>query len=370
MDPQTARRPGARPSWCGPLLYTAVASVVLVGVTASGTTHVTAQARGGTGLVSSSASPTAGAQAADASRTPEATVESVATTASPTPTVPAVDRNALLAEAMESVAVEDGARVSVAVLDPESGQSAVYGEGSFDTASIVKVDILAAMLLQAQDAGRELTAAEKSYATAMIKSSDNVSASELWDAIGRAEGLAAANERFGLSGTGGGNGALWGLTQTTTADQLALLEQVFGDESELSEASRAYLRGLMGDIAVGQDWGVSAVGSEQAEGPSDAADGYAGSDGSTASDGSAGSPFALKNGWLPRSQTGLWVINSIGRVTVDGHAYLVAALSQGNSTKAKGISLVEAAARAAVSSLRDAEVQAGRAKSVAVRQRP
>ncbi|MGI5199417.1 serine hydrolase [Streptomyces sp. CA-288835] len=331
MDPQTARRPGARPSWYGPLLYTAVASVVLVGVTASGTTHVKAQARGGTGLVSSSSSPTAGAQAADASsRTPEATVESVATTASPTPTVPAVDRNALLAEAMESVAVEDGARVSVAVLDPESGQRAVYGDGSFDSASIVKVDILAALLLQAQDAGQELTATEKSYATAMIKSSDNVSASELWDAIGRAEGLAAANERFGLSGTEGGDGTLWGLTQTTAADQLALLQQVFGEESVLNEASRVYLRGLMGDIAVGQDWGVSAVGSEP--------------------------QFALKNGWLPRSQTGLWVINSIGRVTVDGHAYLVAALSQGNSTKAKGISLVEAAARAAVSSLRDADV--------------
>ncbi|MFC4467296.1 serine hydrolase [Streptomyces xiangluensis] len=341
MDPQKARRPGARPSWCGPLLHTAVASVVLVGVTASGTTHVKAQAPGGTGLVSSSAAPSAGAQAADVSQSPEATVESVAATASPPPAVPAVDRDALLAKAMESVAVEDGARVSVAVLDPESGQSAVYGDGSFDTASIVKVDILAALLLQAQDEGRELTASEKSYATVMIKNSDNVSASELWDAIGRAGGLAAANERFGLSGTEGGNGALWGLTQTTAADQLTLLGQVFGDESELSEASRAYLRGLMGDIAVGQDWGVSAVGSEQAE---------------NSGDGATGLQFALKNGWLPRSQTGLWVINSIGRVTVDGHAHLVAALSQGNSTKAKGISLVEAAARAAVSSLRDADV--------------
>ncbi|WP_033323437.1 serine hydrolase [Streptomyces yerevanensis] len=343
MDPQRVRRPGARPSWRRPLLYTGVASIVLVGVTASGSSYVRAQAPGG--LVSSSAAPTAGAQAADASRTPEAAVESVAAAVSPTPTpTPAVDRDALLAEAMESVAVEDGAEVSVAVLDPESGESAVYGDGAFDTASIVKVDILAVLLLQAQDAGRELTASEKAYATAMIKNSDNVSASELWDAIGRAEGLAAANERFGLSGTEGGDGALWGLTQTTAVDQLTLLEQVFGDDSELSEASRAYLRGLMGDIAVGQDWGVSAVGSEQAE---DAADGSAGS---------AGSQFALKNGWLPRSQTGLWVINSIGRVTVDGHGYLVAALSQGNSTKAKGISLVETTARAAVSSLRDADV--------------
>lgn len=62
-----------------------------------------------------------------------------------------------------------------------------------------------------------------------------------------------------------------------------------------------------------------------------------------------GSGWALKNGWLPRSTTGLWDVNSIGRITADGHDYLVAALSDGNSTKARGISLVEAAARAAVS---------------------
>jgi hypothetical protein len=72
-----------------------------------------------------------------------------------------VDRDALLAEAVEAVAVEDGAAVSVAVLDVSSGESAVYGDGAFDTASIVKVDILASLLLRAQDAGRGLTAQEK-----------------------------------------------------------------------------------------------------------------------------------------------------------------------------------------------------------------
>jgi hypothetical protein len=36
-------------------------------------------------------------------------------------------------------------------------------------------------------------------------------------------------------------------------------------------------------------------------------------------------------------------------VTVDGRARLVAVVSNGNTTKAKGISLVESAARAAVS---------------------
>ncbi len=66
-----------------------------------------------------------------------------------------------------------------------------------------------------------------------------------------------------------------------------------------------------------------------------------------------GTKWALKNGWLARSTTGLWDINSIGRVTVNGHAYLMAVLSNGNTTKAKGISLVEAAAQAALSAFED-----------------
>lgn len=252
---------------------------------------------------------------------------------------PTVDPDTLLSEAMKRVtaAAEDGAEVSVAVLDVESGDSATYGDGAFDTASIVKVDILATLLLQAQDEKRSLTAQEKRYATAMIEVSDNASASALWTAIGKAAGLAAANKRFGLTDTEGGTGMLWGLTQTTAADQLTLLRQVFaedGESSQLSEANRTYLQGLMGSIAVDQDWGVSA-----------AADG-----------GTSGARFALKNGWLPRTATGLWDINSVGRVTAaDGREFLVAVVSNGNTTKAKGISLVESAARAAVSVFESAD---------------
>jgi hypothetical protein len=64
-----------------------------------------------------------------------------------------------------------------------------------------------------------------------------------------------------------------------------------------------------------------------------------------------GSKWALKNGWLARSTTGLWDVNSIGRVTGDRrrHEYLVAVLSKGSTTQTKGISLIEAAAKAGVS---------------------
>ncbi|MFJ3233135.1 serine hydrolase [Streptomyces sp. NPDC086787] len=224
---------------------------------------------------------------------------------------------------MASVSVPGSAKVSAAVLNLASGESAVHGDAAFETASIVKVDILAALLLQAQDAGRRLTAAEESYARKMIEHSDNASASALWDTVGRAAGLDAANRRFGLTETSGGDGTLWGLTRTTAADQLVLLWQVFGDDSKLSRASRAFLRGLMEDVEAGQRWGVSAV--------------------------HGACRPALKNGWLPRSTTGLWVVNSVGRVTVGDTDHLVAVLSNGSASQAGGISLVESAARAAVS---------------------
>ena len=304
-----------------PLLSLALASVAVVGATAGGTVYVKAQAHSGGGTVSSAATPSV--SPSSATTTQEAAV------AEP------LDFDERLVSAMKSVRVTGEAKVSVAVLDVESGDSAVYGEGAFDTASIVKVDILAALLLRHQEAGTSLSAGEKAYATSMIENSDNASASALWDAIGKGAGLDAANEKLGLTGTEGGDGALWGLTQTTAADQLTLLQQVFGDDSELSPASRSYLQGLMGQIEADQRWGVSA-----------AAD---------------GSGFALKNGWLPRSATGLWDINSVGRVTVDGHAYLVAVLSNGNSTQAEGISLVEAAAKAAVSVFTGADAGASAA---------
>ncbi|MGP9021834.1 serine hydrolase [Streptomyces sp. BR1] len=214
-----------------------------------------------------------------------------------------------------------GGSLSVGVYDLTSGAGAVYGgEGrTYDTASVVKVDILAAVFLRAQDSSRSLSASEWDRAAAMIERSDNDAATALWRLIGGAPGLDAANRRLGLTETTGA--AAWGLTQTTVRDQLALLKAVFGADSALDAGSRGRLATLMSRTVAGQDWGVSA----------------------------AGTAWALKNGWLPRTATGLWVVNSIGRVTApDGRAYLVAVLSDGHATKEAGVSAVEDAARAAV----------------------
>ncbi|MEU8033103.1 serine hydrolase [Streptomyces sp. NPDC049099] len=222
--------------------------------------------------------------------------------------------------------------VTAAVLDLDgAGRTpVVHGKDTaYDTASIVKVDILAALLLQAQDAGRRLTADERGRAEPMIERSDNTAANALWRQIGQAPGLAAANKRLGLTSTTGGPGARWGLTRTTASDQIRLLRAVFdgtpakAGSGGLTTESRAYIRTLMGHVVPEQTWGVSAAGG-------------------------SGSPRALKNGWLQRNTSGLWDVNSVGQVTVKGHRCLVAVLSNGSASMRDGISLVEKTARRAV----------------------
>ncbi|MEU9475928.1 serine hydrolase [Streptomyces sp. NPDC048191] len=233
------------------------------------------------------------------------------------------------AAAASAPAASPHATAAVLDLDGAGRTPVVHGKDSaYDTASIVKVDILAALLLRAQDAGRQLTAGERGHAEPMIERSDNTAANALWRQIGQASGLAAANKRLGLTSTTGGPGVKWGLTRTTATDQIRLLRAVFdGDtksgSSALNADSRSYLRSLMSKVVPEQTWGVSAAGG-------------------------SGTPRALKNGWLQRNTSGLWDVNSVGQVTVKGHRYLVAVLSNGSASMSDGISLVERTARQAV----------------------
>ncbi|MFI0506697.1 serine hydrolase [Streptomyces albogriseolus] len=216
----------------------------------------------------------------------------------------------------------DGPRVSAAALDPASGETYASGEGVFVTASVVKVDILTALLLTARDAGRDLTTAERGLAEAMIVRSDNDAATALWQTVGRAAGLDAANARLGLTRTVAD--VRWGLTRTTAVDRVTLLRRIFTPEGAVLDArARACVRELMERVVPDQAWGVPA-----SAGP--------------------GTRWAVKNGWLPRDATGLWVVNSTGYVTAGGRAYAVAVLSDGHASMAEGVARVEEAAREAV----------------------
>lgn len=310
------------------VVYAALA-VALLAVTVTGDVAVTAGQRStvnrSSGDEGENADPQAGAHESHGSDQPEAKNGSGSgknSQKSPGNS----DPDQALSRSIDRLISSSGSevRLSVSVLDLADGTNASYGEETFDTASIVKVDILATLLLQAQDEGRELTSSERATAEVMIESSDNSAANDLWQAIGGASGLDAANERLGLRHTSGGQDGLWGLTQTTSEDQIALLEAVYGEDSVLEPASQAYIQELMGSVVSGQRWGVSA-----------AADG----------------DYELKNGWLARSQTGYWDINSIGRVAAGGRSYLIAVVSDGHATQSGGIAVVEDAAEAAVSAV-------------------
>lgn len=205
---------------------------------------------------------------------------------------------------------------ALAVVDHRTGQTYTYqGDRPFEMASIVKVSILAALLLQAQDEQRELTDEERSLAGNMIRSSNNEAATALYERIGEVRGLTEANQRFGLRNTKADPS--WGLTRTTAADQARLLTAVLNPKGPLNAESLAFLRELMGSVAPAQRWGVSAAakGAERT---------------------------VLKNGWLPRStENNRYIINSLGRITGDRSDASVVVLSHGHPTFQSGIEEAE-----------------------------
>lgn len=241
-------------------------------------------------------------------------------TPKPTPTAspkPKLTAQQSLTTAVAPLVTADNDDVAVAVYDLSTGQFASYGgTREFITASIVKADILSTRLYQLQQQGASLSATQQALAVKMIEHSDNNAATALYDDDGEASGIDAANHVFGLTETTIGTGGLWGLTTTTVDDQVRLLRQIFTTSSALSPDSRAYIQGLMGEVETDQQWGVSS-----------AAD--------------SGTWFGVKNGWLPDPKTGLWEINSIGKVTHDGQSMLIAALSTDNRSMSGGISEIE-----------------------------
>src|SRR5215471_8467496 len=75
---------------------------------------------------------------------------------------------------------------AVRVQDPDLGVGCGLHTGThFDSASVVKATILAALLRKAEAQRRTLTAHEKSLATLMITQSDNTAATKLWNDTGR-----------------------------------------------------------------------------------------------------------------------------------------------------------------------------------------
>jgi hypothetical protein len=212
--------------------------------------------------------------------------------------------------------------VSVAAVDLVNGRRFSYGarHGMID-ASVSKLDVLEALLLHNQVTHTSLTAAENELATAMIEHSDNEAGQTLWDQLGYAPAIAAANKRLGLRRTVPDPIGYYGLTTSSARDQLALLENLVSRHGPLTAGSRAYAKSLLGKVEADQRWGVPAAADPRTS-------------------------FEVKNGWLPVGDAGGWVVNSDGIITADGHTMLITVMTRHDRDEQDGIKLVEAISRA------------------------
>ncbi|KUL39980.1 serine hydrolase [Actinoplanes awajinensis] len=250
--------------------------------------------------------------------------------ASPTPTGPSPEelakaerakREKQLTAALKKLTATSP-EFSVAVQDKTTGETFAYrGDEHYDTASIVKAQILACMLLKDQDADRAPTSGEMALATPMIQLSDNNATTALFQRLGGRTAVGGCNKRLGLSDTVVNSS--WGLTKTTVDDQIKLLSEFVDTKGPLDADSRKAAFKLMNTVNQAQDWGVPAVAK-------------------------ADETFTVKNGWDTRSADGgLWAVNTIGRVTSkdDDVDVSVAVLSHNNQSMEGGIALVEKVAK-------------------------
>ncbi|RFS86266.1 serine hydrolase [Actinomadura spongiicola] len=221
-------------------------------------------------------------------------------------------------------------KAGVMATDLRTGLS--FGEnekGEFVSASVMKVDILASLVLQRQRArrGLGLSDGERDLASSMIRVSDNSAADSLYSKAGHGSGVTKSNKRLGLVETTPFSTS-WGSSTTSPADQVRLLRDLVSDTSPIGASGRQYILGLMGSVVEEQAWGVSAAALP-------------------------GEKVALKNGWTPvRHQGTGWTVNSIGRITGRDHDFLVAVCSGDNPTMGAGVTTVEHVAGMVVSTLR------------------
>jgi hypothetical protein len=207
---------------------------------------------------------------------------------------------------------------AVTVYDRVTGVDCLFNSGRhFDSASVVKTIILAALLRWHQETNTPLSSTEKYEATLMITQSDNDAATYLWNEVGMAR-LQHFLNLAKMTDTELGQDGYWGLTQITAHDEMLLLRLLTAPNKVLDASSRSYELGLMAKVIPSQRWGTP-----------------------------AGAPsyvtVHVKNGWLP-DDTG-WHINSTGAFTGDGRNYMMVVLTDDNPTEDYGIDTIQAVAK-------------------------
>lgn len=214
--------------------------------------------------------------------------------------------------------VSEDARFAVSVRDEASRSAFDFGSGRFPTASLVKVHLVALMLWRAEQAGVELTAAQRSDAEQMLVRSENDPANRAYAALGGPVGIEdGLKQAFGSARIQVGEQFRWGHSMTRPRAVVALLADVLD-----ADQKRTYglMQNAMSRVVPEQRWGVSALADK-------------------------GSRLRVKVGWV--EDPGGWIVNSSGRVLVDDEPVLISVMTDRNATLDDGIATIEKVARLA-----------------------
>ncbi|MCC3275052.1 class A beta-lactamase-related serine hydrolase [Arthrobacter sp. zg-Y40] len=223
---------------------------------------------------------------------------------------------AALSAALDQLAEERDADISVAVLDNGTGESWSYNpEARYLEASLVKVPILLTLVREASEEQRSFTEEEEALAVQMIEYSDNDATTALYGMLGGRPELNRTYELIGVRDTEAGE--TWGATETSVEDQLRIIRTAACGADWLDPDLLAFAVSLMENVCPEQSWGVSA-GTDEAQ-------------------------VALKNGWL-QDDDAVWNVGSAGIVRGWDKDYSIVVLSSRNSTLDAGIDVVEGAA--------------------------
>ncbi len=236
-----------------------------------------------------------------------------------------------------------GHNVTAAVFDKRTGCEFLYRpERRLTTASVFKVQIMAGVLLRAQQQGRGLTQWERDRLYPMINVSSDPDANALWSSLGGVAGMQALDRAFNLPETTPDQ--VWGLTVTSARDRTRLVRQILdGEYGPLTAPYRALARFYMTHVTPSQHWGISA--------------GLP-----------AGWSVALKNGFFSSSCC-RWRIGSTGFINGPGGAgYGITVMTDGWPSDRPGIAAVEFVARAVALRLASAPFPPFTSADAAVRQ--
>ena len=194
-------------------------------------------------------------------------------------------------------AAENGAQISVTVMDRVTGQTVSNGDDSpFPIASVVKLFIADDLLLQEAKGQIQLSPADRTAFDVMLRSSDDNAAEDFWNRSGGGAVITRVIQRYGLTGTTTPYDGRWFNTLSTTGDLVRYYDMLLDGSGGLP-ADRADI--IMSNLAQSTPTGV---------------DGYSQRFGIP--DGMS-SAVAVKQGWMCCWNGPNWMHMSTGAIGAD-----------------------------------------------------